>query len=187
MSTAHRRLKDPQQVRRDLLDCAARLAAEEGLASLSIQAVASAANVTKGGLFHHFPSKQALVEAVFLDLLQSLDRDIDALIAADDQAYGCFTRAYVTAVFRDDMAEQSSLWSALSISALTDPGLRSQWAGWFLDRLQQHRETDSAPHLEIVRYAVDGVWLADVMKMNQSDRAALRARLINATRKEIAL
>ncbi|MDB5523093.1 MAG: transcriptional regulator, TetR family [Rhizobium sp.] len=187
MSTAHHRPKDPEQVRRNLLDCAARLAAEEGLASLSIQAVATAANVTKGGLFHHFPSKQALVEAVFLDLLHLLDRDIDALIATDTQAYGCFTRAYVTAAFRGDMAEQSSLWAALSISALTDPGLRSQWANWFIARLRRHQETDCAPHLEIVRYAADGVWLADVMNMNQSDRAVLRARLINATRKEVAL
>ncbi|MBP8939478.1 MAG: helix-turn-helix transcriptional regulator, partial [Agrobacterium sp.] len=62
MTNAHERKKQPEIVRRSLLDCAAKLAADQGVAALSIQAVADAAGVTKGGLFHHFASKQALLE-----------------------------------------------------------------------------------------------------------------------------
>lgn len=187
MSIAHHRPKDPESVRRALIDCAARLAVTEGLAGLSIQAVASAANVTKGGLFHHFPSKQALIEAVFLDLLETLGRDIDRLMAEDETASGAFTRAYVTVTIQGDMAKPNTPWPALFISALTDPALRKRWADWYQARLQRHTATDSAPHLAIIRYAADGVWLADMMNMKNFDRADLCARLIEATRKEIDL
>ena len=101
MTNAHERKKQPEVVRRNLLDCAAKLAAEQGVAALSVQAVADAAGVTKGGLFHHFPSKQALLEAVMADLLTALDSEIDAFVSQDCEAYGRFTRAYVNAVFDD--------------------------------------------------------------------------------------
>jgi AcrR family transcriptional regulator len=66
---AYSRKKQPEQVRRALLDCAAQLAVENGLSAVTLQAVAEAAGVTKGGLLHHFASKQILIEAVFANLL----------------------------------------------------------------------------------------------------------------------
>ncbi|MDQ1833378.1 TetR/AcrR family transcriptional regulator [Massilia scottii] len=47
-----------------MLSCAAKIAVEEGQAGVTVQAVAQAAGVSKGGLFHHFANKQALVESM---------------------------------------------------------------------------------------------------------------------------
>ena len=80
--SAHHRKKQPEQVRRALLDCAAQIAAEDGAAAITIQAVATRAGVTKGGLLHHFDSKQALIEAVFADLLEKLDQAERAALQA---------------------------------------------------------------------------------------------------------
>ena len=76
MATAYNRRKQPELIRRLLLDCAATLALEQGLANVSVQAVSAAAGVTKGGLFHHFPSKQALVEGVAADLIERIDASL---------------------------------------------------------------------------------------------------------------
>ena len=65
MPEAHKRVKDPQAVRRRLMDEAKKLAIESGISAITVQAVASAAGVTKGGFLHHFPSKQALIDAIF--------------------------------------------------------------------------------------------------------------------------
>ena len=73
MSTAHERKKQPEVVRRALIDCAARLAVDRGLHAVTVQAVSDAAGVTKGGLFHHFPNKEKLIEAVFQDKLMSFE------------------------------------------------------------------------------------------------------------------
>lgn len=183
MALAHHRKKDPAQVRRQVLDQAARLSVREGLAGISLQDVATAAGVTKGGLLHHFPSKQALVEAMFTDFLAALDREIDELIAADAEPHGCFSRAYVEAMFRQGDAGANSPCALLGIAMLTDPRLRELWATWLAARLERYRETDSAPELEVIRYAADGVWLADFMELRPANRAHLRHRLITATRR----
>jgi AcrR family transcriptional regulator len=187
MSIAHERKKQPDLVRRRLLDCAAALAVEMGLSGLTIQAVADAADVTKGGLFHHFASKEKLIEGVFNDLLDKLDAEIDALLADDPVAHGRFTRAYVESALRLMESKAPSPWGALSISMMTDPALRRLWSDWYRARLVRHAETDSAPDLEIVRYAADGIWLADLFALDPAlrmDRRKLRTRLINLTTPE---
>ncbi len=162
--SAHHRKKQPEQVRRALLDCAAQIAAEQGASAITIQAVADRAGVTKGGLLHHFDSKQALLAAVFSDLLEQMDREIDRTMAVDPMSRGRFTRAYVRACFSDRLLGDRSLWGALSVAIVSEPALRSLWSAWLDGRMAQHAETDSDPRLIAVRLAADGIWLADMME-----------------------
>jgi AcrR family transcriptional regulator len=53
-----------QQVDEGILDRAAALFARRGFAKTSVQDVADAVGLSKAGLLHHFPSKDALHEAV---------------------------------------------------------------------------------------------------------------------------
>jgi AcrR family transcriptional regulator len=48
----------------DLLDAAERVVARDGISSLTLDAVAAETGVSKGGLLHHFPSKDRLVEGM---------------------------------------------------------------------------------------------------------------------------
>ena len=162
--SAHHRKKQPEQVRRALLDCAAQIAAEQGAAAITIQAVAERAGVTKGGLLHHFDSKQALLAAVFKDLLDKMDQEIERTLADDPQARGRFTRAYVRACFSDRLLGDRSLWGALSVAIVSEPALRALWSAWLDRRMARHAETDGDPRLVAVRLAADGVWLADMME-----------------------
>lgn len=179
---AYSRKKQPEQVRRALLDCAATLAVEGGLSAVTLQAVAAAAGVTKGGLLHHFASKQILVEAVFADLLAELGRELDGYMAADVEAYGRFTRAYVRAAFADHELGLRSPWAALSVSLIAEPALRQLWSDWLEARLSDNLVTDGTPMLEIVRLAADGVWLADLLQPDigpRRDLTGLRSHLLS--------
>ena len=162
--SAYHRKKQPEQVRRALLDCAAQIAAEDGSAAITIQAVATRAGVTKGGLLHHFDSKQELLAAVFSDLLDKMDQEIDRTLAADPVARGRFTRAYVRACFSDRLLGDRSLWGALSVAIVSEPALRTLWSAWLDGRMARHAETDGDARLVAVRLAADGVWLADMME-----------------------
>jgi AcrR family transcriptional regulator len=162
--SAHHRKKQPEQVRRALLDCAAQIAAEDGAAAITIQAVADRAGVTKGGLLHHFDSKQTLLAAVFKDLLDKMDGEIDRTLADDPVAGGRFTRAYVRACFSDRLLGERSLWAALSVAIVSETALRALWSAWLDARMARHGETDGDPRLIAVRLAADGVWLADMME-----------------------
>lgn len=89
--------KDPENVRRRLLNSTASMMAARGFAGVSISEIASDAGVTKGGLFHHFSSKQELIAAVFEDELEQLNVLIEDFMACDHCGYGRFTRAYIRA------------------------------------------------------------------------------------------
>lgn len=79
--TARTRL-EPADRRRELLDVAERLARQDGLASLSTQAVATAAGASKALVFHYFGSvvglQRAVVEEVVTELLAALGAHGDA-------------------------------------------------------------------------------------------------------------
>ncbi|WP_370676916.1 TetR/AcrR family transcriptional regulator [Pleomorphomonas sp. PLEO] len=179
--TGYRRKKQPELVHRALLDHAAKLAVEHGLAAVTVQAVAEAAGVTKGGLLHHFPSKQALISAVFADLLEALDRQLDARIAADPDPRGAYTRAYLDSVFDMEPETNGAVWAALSISLLTDPQLRGLWSDWVKTRQERHRATDGSLALATIRLAADGIWLADLTGVSIEERAEMRQFLIQQT------
>lgn len=59
-----RRAEYSEATRRALLDSAASLFLERGYAATSLDEVAAGARVTKGAVYHHFPSKRALYEAL---------------------------------------------------------------------------------------------------------------------------
>lgn len=176
MTEAHHRKKQPEQVRAQLIDNAKRLALQGGLAAVSVEAVATAAGVTKGGLFHHFPSKQALIDAVFQHLLEEFEADLQARMAADPEPCGRFTRAYVASVF--DVGADAQ-WGPLWIATLTDPRLRKIWGGWITTQISTYGEAGLL--LETVRFAADGVWLGHMFGVAPADPDALRHHLIEKT------
>jgi len=183
MASAHERRKDPEAVRRALLDCAASIAASDGLAAVTVAGVSQAAGVTKGALFHHFANKQALVDAMVDGLMQRLDAALDTLIAADAVPRGSFTRAYVhAALTMDDTTTR--IWSALIGALSTEPHVATQWHTWLAQRLCRHADTDAGDVLAIVRLAADGAWFTSLSATATSDvldLPAIRAGLIAMT------
>lgn len=179
MSQAYRRKKNPELVRQLLIQSAIRHALENGLGRVSVEAVAFDAGVTKGGLFHHFPSKQALIDAVFQYLLQEYEAELKAIMSADPGPYGRFTRAYVRSVF--DVSAPSrcgTLWMA----TLTASPLRQVWATWF--NLQVSRYGETSLQLENARFAADGIWLGHMSGVVPDNSGTFLRYLIEMTRLE---
>lgn len=180
----YKRKKQPEQVRAALLQCAAELAALEGLSGVTVQAVSAAAGVTKGGFFHHFPHKQALLEAVFERFLAENEQAIDSVMARDGLSSGCFTRAYISVAFDDILQAEKSLRMPLSVSMMASPELCERWSLWLAGRLQRHHETDSLPQHEVARLAADGAWLAYSLGHARAihDALSLKNTLLTLTR-----
>ena len=180
MSSAYTRKKQPEVIRQELLDSAIRLAVRSGLTGISLQQVAEAAGVTKGGLLHHFPSKQALVDAVFDLLMEEFSASLEQAMAVDAEPHGRFTRAYLDLVDMDatDLDERSALW----ISLVTDPHLARRWSAWLGAQLAERGELEAGPALEAVRFAADGIWTGLFAGVTPANRTALLAYLRGLTR-----
>ena len=163
MLNAYQRKKEPEVVRQRILESAVQLATENGVAGMSIQAVATMAGVSKGGVFHHFANKQLLIETMLTEVIRKLDFEIEALFQVDATAYGSFTRAYIETTLTSESFGMQSLWGALTMTLITDRTFSQLWTGWMHDRLQRHAATDSDMNLSILRYAADGVWFVTAL------------------------
>jgi AcrR family transcriptional regulator len=70
-----RRSRDPERTRERLLQAAFREVHRSGFQSAGIDSILAATNVTKGALYHHFDSKEALGYAVVDEIIAKLVRD----------------------------------------------------------------------------------------------------------------
>jgi AcrR family transcriptional regulator len=182
MASAYERPKDPERIRQALLNCAATIAANQGLPAITISGVCLAAGVTKGALFHHFENKQALVDAMFDQSLEQLDMMITSLMTKDPVTRGRFTRAYVcAALIMDDHVART--WSTLISSLFGDTGFGEKWHAWLAEKLHEHAGTDSGVELEIIRMAADGAWLNSLTTktMSQERLVLMKDRLVHMT------
>lgn len=151
--TQHRK-KDPIRLYQQLLESAAMIAGRDGIAALSLNAVAREAGVSKGGLLHHFPNKQALIYALFARLLAIMEEAIAALT---------------------DTQESRQLM-VLSLAMPDEPVLRKCWRDWMLGHLANGDELDNSPTGTLVRYTADGIWLSELTEgitMSPEHRQAL--------------
>ncbi|WP_434439276.1 TetR/AcrR family transcriptional regulator [Lentzea sp. E54] len=92
-----------EDTRRALLDAAGVCLRARGT-SATLDDIAKQAGVSKGGLLHHFATKDDLVRALAQDLFDRFRTDVTAAVDPDDTAPGRLTRAYirVSAAFSHD-------------------------------------------------------------------------------------
>lgn len=76
-----RREQYAEQTRQALLEAAATAFAEHGFAATSIADIAASARVTKGAVYHHFPDKRALFEAVLNQCDEAAQRKVLEAVA----------------------------------------------------------------------------------------------------------
>lgn len=183
---AYKRKKQPELVRRALLDQAARITLEQGLSKVTFQAVADATGVTKGGVMHHFATKNVLILEVFNDAMARFEAEVNAAMAKDPVTYGSFTRAYIDATISlgEKGQEEFDNQATLYVLMLGDSELRELWAQWANEQLKKHEATDNTETLCMVRLVADGIWLSDFSGINISDKQSLRNRLIKMTQRD---
>lgn len=93
------RHKRGQETRQKLIDVAAKIIAEHGVKAFTLDRVSREANTSKGGLLYHFPSKEALLQAMIDDGLARYTECMMAHVASEPEGPGRMTRAYLKASF----------------------------------------------------------------------------------------
>jgi AcrR family transcriptional regulator len=162
----------PRPSRRvQLLDAAVAVIRRDGAAALTLDSVAGAAGVTKGGVLYHFASKRALIEGL-------LDRwldDFEAQLTGED-----FLAAYVRACDLSDAdPDRSASEFGMLAGMIEEPEVlevaRERYAAW-MERML----TDVADPVDawLVRLAADGLWYSDLLGI-AAPQGADRRRLID--------
>jgi AcrR family transcriptional regulator len=181
MGTAHHRPKQPDATRQQLLAVATRLAIEQGVAGLTLDAVIRGAGISKGGLQHHFPTKAALLRELVNSLIDAMVAEIDHETARDPVPEGAAARAYLRVVAAmGGRPPEMQHWKALTIACYVEPNLWQRWRE-ASDRLRADDFTDGSDPEEglAIRLIAEGLWASDMFDLygiTPKQRRSLLAR-----------
>ncbi len=151
-----------EATRTAILQSVGRIVSEEGADALTIDEVARAAALSKGGVLHHFPSKEALLLAAIRHDLDLFDEMVAHLEESDPGMPGAYTRAYLRVCVKSfERAHDEGLAFLHQFRSIpsTIELVREYKARWH-QRLEEDGLDAAVAHL--VRYTGDGVWLAAI-------------------------
>jgi AcrR family transcriptional regulator len=157
--------------RSEIVGIAAELFATKGYANTTVREIADAAGILSGSLYHHFDSKESMVEALLRDFLERIDARYRSVIAnADDPvdalrelvhaAFGALAtdRAAVAvmlneynllvqyprfAFLQDSVEESERLWVEVLETGMGEGALR-----------------DDVPAAAVYRFLRDAIWVS---------------------------
>jgi len=157
-----------------LLDAGAQLLANGG--QLSIGAVAEIADVTKGAVQHHFPTREDLVMALYDHLVTEFQDQV-----ADDGSGAPAAWRYARSALEFAEDASSDHGKALLVACVAERSVSAKWARWVRDdRALDGPDTNKL----LARLAADGLWLSEVLgiyELSATEREALSISLKKLT------
>ena len=164
--------------RRSVLAAAAEIVVRDGAAKLTLDAVAERCGLSKGGILHHFSTKDSLISAMIEDVVGQFETDLQRNMQGESGP-GSFARAFLRAcldregIVTRTLKVSAGIVAAVAINTQLLAPLRTRYDEWSA-RLE-HDGIDPAI-AELVRSAADGLWLGNVLELG-STSAALRKRM----------
>lgn len=164
-----------------ILDAAETVVSESGAAHLTLDAVAQKAQVSKGGLLYHYPTKEALLQGMLSRLLDRFDETKKEILAQEPPGPASEFRAHLRACFAY-MKQHKRVSAAILAAGANDPRL--------LDPVRERMARDVAAlqgsaqaiaRALIVFLAVDGLWfneLLETMTLGPDVRQAVMDELL---------
>lgn len=171
--------------RNKILDAAERVILRDGLNGVSVDAVLRKAGISKGGFFHHFASKGALLAAVTERLAAAVGGQIALATKDDPRPHGRSLRAQIGAAFDMPAAERKRLRTlvlALISAAMESPPVAASARAANEEAIAQALAdgVDAGTAL-VIQFALDGFFLAESLgttKLGAARKAAFRSALL---------
>ncbi len=166
--------------RRSVLAAAAEIVVRDGASKLTLDAVAERVGLSKGGLLHHFATKDSLIAAMIEDVVVQFEADLQRNVQGESGP-GSFARAFLRACLDRDgiltrtLKVSAGIVAAVAINAQLLAPLRSRYDLW-IARLEDDGIDPAIA--ELVRSAADGLWLGNVLGLSQSS-PPLRKRMFD--------
>jgi AcrR family transcriptional regulator len=165
-----------------LLDAAGRVVARQGIANLTLESVAAEAGVSKGGLLHHFPSKDRLVEAMVQRSAESWRGCYRSAYERTSEGPGRMARAVLSHCLSDAQCwteELRSSSSAVFAALAQNPSLIEPMRAAYTELHTLIAQDDLPPGVgETVIAAIDGLWMDWVLGLVPLDQErVVRVRL----------
>ncbi|MDP1660795.1 MAG: TetR/AcrR family transcriptional regulator, partial [Phycisphaerales bacterium] len=178
-----------------ILDAAERVAQRDGVGRVTLDAVASEAGLSKSGLIHHYPSKDALIGAMVLRMIDAWGDACDQSIARRAGEPAGAARGLIEACFECPHSEQKKPPSdeddarrgCIVIAALVHDTKHIEPVRKVHRRIDAKLAADRLPTglADVVHLALNGMWfnwvfnLSDLTPQRLKDVRGLLERLVD--------
>jgi AcrR family transcriptional regulator len=171
--------KSTEDSRQHILDAAFHLLMTDGLPAFTLDALAKRVGLSKAGVLHHFPDKDAVAAAMMLREVERFNQRIQAFTQADKARRGRFVRAYLRASIELARATDHACfarfyeiaWSMPAVLAAVQPVLLKLCHEWY------GRDGADPVDTRVVIHAIDGCMLDIAMGLSQLDDPIVQATL----------
>ncbi|MDV3434503.1 TetR/AcrR family transcriptional regulator [Stenotrophomonas sp. C2852] len=154
-----------------ILDAAVNVINRDGVRAVTFESVAAEAQLTRGGLLYHFPSREALLRGIDEHLVQAWETSMETLLGkrADEatalERYQTFVRVSAQSATRAEL---------MFMLESADPDAERPWGPavrrWAPLPPEAGAAEDSAALDNFVaRLAADGLWIYEAMYEGQLD------------------
>ena len=154
----------PTITRERLLEIAEGIVRSDGAGGLTIDALAKAANISKGGVQYSFSSKDALVHA----LIERWTRQFDELLGdIDDVPPAELIRKYIT-VMRSSQAAMNAKMAGLMIAYIQNPQNIIETREWYRSMFKRlGGGADEAQAARVALLAIEGLFLLRITGIDE--------------------
>ncbi|WP_454083473.1 TetR/AcrR family transcriptional regulator [Georgenia sp. Marseille-Q6866] len=124
---------------------------------VSLDVIAAEAEISKSGLIHHFPGRDALIRAVAEDAIERFREVVNENVDLSENRPGKLVRAYIRTVLGDDDTPKFNypcLWEQLTLAEGVAEIIRSDTKQWRSDLGRDGLHPD---RITTVYYAAEGL------------------------------
>ncbi|RSL33075.1 TetR/AcrR family transcriptional regulator [Salibacterium salarium] len=146
----------------NILEAAAEIVNEQGILALTLESTAKKAGISKGGLLHYFPSKQALIRGMVENVNESYVHNIKEGVMNDPVKNGKWTRSFIQET-NEQLTTNQTMNAGILAAMAVNPELLSPFQNAYQE-WQQNIEQDDLDKVNatILRLAADGLWLSEL-------------------------
>jgi AcrR family transcriptional regulator len=157
--------------RSEIVAIAAQLFAAKGYANTTVREIADAAGILSGSLYHHFDSKESMIEALLRDFLERIDARYRAILAAGHDPVATL-RALVHAAFGALATDRAAVSVMLDEYNVLVPYPRfaflreaveeteRMWVGVLEAGVRAGHFVDDVPPPAVYRFMRDAIWVS---------------------------
>ncbi|MFZ4453996.1 TetR/AcrR family transcriptional regulator [Salibacterium aidingense] len=174
-------MKKQQQI----LEGASKVVAEQGLHRLTLDAVAKECGLSKAGLIHHFPNKEALITAMNEQVADRFSESIEDAYRQQSS----YNKAYLNGSLKElNGPEVLNVSTSLLAAAATNRELIKPWNEKYQEIDDKMKQDGVSEELaQIVRLVSDGLWFAnmfDLLPLSEQEQENIKTYIFEWIEKE---
>ncbi|WP_057767067.1 TetR/AcrR family transcriptional regulator [Cytobacillus praedii] len=170
-----------------ILNAATQIALDSGFHSLTLDAVAKRAGISKGGLLYHYPNKDLLIKGIAIHIFDEFYLNFEDFSKKDPVEKGKWSRALIEAS-KFDLEHNAELNVGISAAALLNSAAVHNISESYQSILSKLEDDGIDPvTATIIRLALDGLYYSQLLNVAPVDKDMQKAvfqKLVKMTNKE---